>query len=173
MLQEAHRAGQHAALQRFGLKTADMGPTKPAPIPLSTRAKNFGGMMARGLVGHPIETLQQGMGAFNPGGHLSAENVWWPKIPGSPVMQTLGRAANVMSFLPVMSAARGHGDPNEGRLSNVLSAAGSAVGNAYGFPLGGVIGSMGLSRAGASLGRHVGHFLGSRPSYPPPDQGGY
>lgn len=160
MLKEANLAGRAAALAQFGLKTAD-GP----PIPMSQRFKNWGNAGLNMLVGSPRQTYQQGWKTFEPGGNLHVNNVLWPTIEGSKAQTYLGRAGTVMGALPLINAARGHGDPNEGRLSNVLSAAGSFLGNSYGFPAGGIIGASALGGVGASVGKHLGHFLGSRPAH--------
>jgi hypothetical protein len=91
------------------------------------------------------------------------KNVLWPTLPGHPVLSRLGQAGSVLSALPILSALRGGGDPNEGRLSNLLGAAGGALGAAYGFPSVGILGAPMLARAGTSLGHGLGHLLGSRP----------
>jgi len=152
MLREAHDAGAAAALARFRVKEAG----------LLGVAKDFG----RGLVGDPLRVAREGARTFAPGGALHWENVLWPRIPGHPVLSGLGQASTVLSALPVLSALRGGGDPNEGRLSNVLGAAGGALGTAYGFPAAGVLGGSMLARAGTSLGHGLGHLLGSRPRPP-------
>jgi hypothetical protein len=155
MLRAAHDAGAAAALARFRVKEAG----------LLGVAKDIG----RGLVGDPLQVAREGMKTFAPGGTLHWEQVLWPKIPGRPVLSRLGQAGTVLSALPVLSALRGGGDPNKGRLSNVLGAAGGALGTAYGFPAAGVLGGSMLARAGTSLGHGLGHLLGSRPrAYAPP-----
>jgi len=160
MLKEAHRAGHAAALEHFGLKVAE-GP----PVPMSQRFKNWGNTGLNMLIGSPKQTYQQGWDTFAPGGNLHYKNVLWPTVAGSKTQTYLGRAGTVMGALPVIQALRGRGDPNEGRLSNMLGAAGNFLGSSYGFPAGGIIGSSILGHAGASLGKHVGHFLGSRPAH--------
>ena len=159
MLREAHDAGAAAALARFRVKEAG----------LLGVAKDIG----RGLVGDPLQVAREGAKTFAPGGLLHWKNVLWPTIPGRPVLSRLGQAGTVLSALPMLSALRGGGDPSEGRLSNVLGAAGGALGTAYGFPAAGVLGGSMLARAGTSLGHGLGHLLGSRPrptaAAPPPD----
>jgi len=155
MLREAHEAGVAAALARFRVKEAGR---------IMGLAKDIG----RGLIGDPLQVAREGAKTFAPGGTLHWENVLWPKIPGRPVLSRLGQAGTVLSALPVLSALRGGGDPNNGRLSNVLGAAGGALGAAYGFPAAGVLGGSMLARAGKSLGHGLGHLLGSRPRPPAP-----
>ena len=152
MLRAAHGAGAAAALARFHVKEAG----------LLGVAKDIG----RGMVGEPLRVALEGAKTFAPGGALHWKNVLWPTIPGRPVWSRVGQAATVLSALPVLSALRGGGDPNEGRLSNVLGTAGGALGTAYGLPAAGVLGGSMLGRAGTSLGHGFGHLLGSRPRPP-------
>ncbi len=163
MLKSAHDAGVAAALERFQIRTALATAWDPSA--------SFGTQVARGIIGHPDVLWQKGMKAFtDPSSGFHPRNVFWPGGP-SPG-KWLGRAGTVMSALPVASALLGSGDPHEGRLTNMLSAAGGALGSAYGFAGGGLIGGGLLGRAGTGLGKGIGHLLGSKPRPHPQMMGG-
>lgn len=159
MLQTAHTHGVQAALQRFGIKEAGVGDF------LLNAAKATGRM----FVGHPDVVLREGRKTFSPGGMLHWKNVLWPTFKGAPVMTWLGRAGTILPMIGAVQAARGKGNPNEGRLSNTLGALGGMVGNAYGFPAGGMVLGPTLGRLGERMGRGVGHMLGSRPDPTAPE----
>ncbi len=177
MLREAHDAGVDDALRRFGLtKTA-------GPIPKPT----FGKQLLQGLIGQPKQILSEGMGTFRPGGALHWKNVFWPDMKGAPIQGALGRMfGTILPAYGVYKTIKGDfGDPNEGRLSNVLGALGGAVGGAYGYTGLGALGGSMLARGGEAIGRGLGRALGSHPTPPPaeyepaypsyaaPMQGGY
>lgn len=78
-----------------------------------------------------------------------------------------GRLQNVgLPAYHAYKALQGEGDPNEGRLTNALSAVGQGLGNAYGLPIAGMLGAPYIGRAGAFVGKQLGRFLGSKPRYP-------
>lgn len=166
MLRDAHAQGRAEALRRFGLKEAGVSDwaqsawdgTKAAP-----------GAFWRGITGDPEARKQLLKGqAFSPGGKMSPGNVWWP-TEGNTAVKWLSRAGTVLPALEAYSALRGHtGNPHEGRLTNALGSIGQAVGNAYGFPLGGLLGSGILSTVGRRVGTGLGRVLGSRSDPPPP-----
>jgi hypothetical protein len=160
MLRAAHQRGVQTALADFGVKEAfDIKS-------LLMGAKNV-------AIGSPIETGRQLLKgkAFAPGGLLNLRENFWPAMPKTgPWYHKVGPLAQraFMTGLPaygVIQAARGKsGDPNEGRLSNVLGALGSAAGFGLGFPAVGMLGSSYVASAGQHLGQGLGHLLGSRPS---------
>lgn len=164
-IDDAYKAGQLAALEKLAFPVS------------SEMLKKAPGVMKEFLIGSPGKLFVEGRGAFHPGGMLSHENIWWPSTRGlvgkEKIMPWLQRAGTLATPFQLMSAAR---DPNDGALSNTLSAAGSIAGTMYGMPALGLLGSSALSNAGARLGRGIGHALGSRPrplpqpQYQPPPQ---
>ena len=187
MIRQAHDAGVAAALARYGVKEA--------AIPWG---KVWGG--AKGaldyarqmIVGKPEELLQgrkifSAPSAKNPaGGYLNWRNVFWPTVKNEagktdwlPTM--VGRGfGSILPAYGVYQAAKGeYGDPNEGRLSNTLGAVGAGLAGAFAYPVGGMIGGGAAMALGDTLGKGVGHMLGSRPQIqqpyalpPPPFSGG-
>lgn len=155
MLVSAHQRGVRDALVRFGVKEAGIKE-------MLGGAKNL-------LIGQPGKAFIEGPGAFRPGGLLSHQNIWWPKTEGltgmQKVMPWLQRAGTAMIPLQMMSSA--HKDPNEGALSNMLGTAGQVAGFSYGMPALGMLGAPMLAEAGRSVGRGVGHLLGSHPKDQP------
>jgi hypothetical protein len=173
MLREAHQQGVRAALATFGVKEAANW------LPTLTGARKV-------LIGESPEILSalrnkglsEGLrGLFQPGNTLHHGNVWWPTIKNAPVRTWLGRGfGTILPAYGAIQAVRGKsGDPNEGRLTNVLSALGSAAGFAYGAPSLGMLGAPLLARAGHGVGQRLGRMLGSRatppqPEYAPPQE---
>lgn len=127
--------------------------------------------------GDPLRVMREGKKTFSQGGLLHHSNVFWPEMQKGlkgwdrikkNALPVAMRAGTVMSALPVYHALRGHGDPNEGRLTNALGSLGETAGNMYGFMAGGMIGGPVLGRAGKAVGQSVGRLFGSRPAPPPP-----
>jgi hypothetical protein len=183
MLGDAYKAGSLAALERFGIKEAGW-------------AGDTAGFMRRQLVGEPITAAKQlAAGTIGkPGGLL--HGMLWPTVPKdnwfgrkfpyvnpNKLFPWMQRANTLFTGYQMMNDALGKsGDPNEGRLTNMLTTAGTGLGAAIGYPVGGMIGGGLLTSGGAWLGKHLGRALGSRaaaPAYQPPDpyadyaQGGY
>lgn len=117
------------------------------------------------IVGQP-ELLRHGRNLVKPGGPLHYSNLFWPK--GDP----LGKL--MMGALPaygLYKTVKGDwGDPNEGRLSNILGHVGSTIAGAYAWPLSGMLGSGIAADLGGRVGRGAGHLLGSHPTGPTPQQ---
>ena len=116
------------------------------------------------LIGQPGRAFVEGPKAFAPGGFLSSNNVFWPAVsgPGGSRLNWLARASTLAAGAGLASQLA-HPDPHEGRLAGTLGALGGLAGAMYGYPALGALGAPILSRAGASLGRGVGHLLGSHP----------
>ena len=165
MIRQAHDAGVAAALARYGVKEAAIPWGK-----VWGGAKNVLNQGRKILIGEP-EHLLQGRKAFQGEGPFSAKNIFWPTHHDpttkkfQPVATWMGRGFNTL--LPaygVYQAATGQGgDPNEGRLTNALSALGQGLGGAYGYGIGGMIGGGLGANTGASAGAGLGRMLGSRP----------
>jgi hypothetical protein len=160
MLAGEQSRGIEDALRHYGVKEA--------AAPWLQAAGNAIGKGGRFLFGHPDKLLSEGGKAFQPGGVFDAKNVFWPTMPGKPISTWMGRTfGTILPAYGMWRAAKGQdGDPHEGRLSNTLSSLGGAVGGAYGYSMGGILGAPYIQRAGASVGRNLGRMLGSRP--PPP-----
>lgn len=169
MLQDAYLEGVKEAYARFGVKEA---------IVSAGAARNFGrsawnavSSIPQLLFGSPVKAFQQGRSAFSRGGVLDPVAAFWPSVERGPagerlpqVMGWLQRAGTVASGHGVYKAMKGEaGDPNEGRLSNTLSAIGGAAGMGFGMPGVGALGAPLLARGGASLGKGIGQLLGSSP----------
>ena len=169
MLQDAYIAGVKEAFARFGVKEAAAPPG--ALGNLGRRAWGAAKTVPQILFGSPLKTLQQGRTAFRPGGVLDPAAAFWPSVQRGAagermpqVMGWLGRAGTLASGHQVYKTMKGEaGDPNEGRLSNTLGALGGAAGFGFGFPAVGALGAPLLARAGTSLGKGIGHVLGSKP----------
>ncbi|HEY6025449.1 MAG TPA: hypothetical protein VIV09_00995 [Pseudolabrys sp.] len=146
MLKEAHDAGARAALERLKI------------------AEGWLSGMGRNLFGSPGRVFTEGTSAFRPGGFLSTKNVFWPAVsgPGGSRLNWINRASTLAAGAGLASQLM-HPDPNEGHLAGTLGAAGGLVGSMYGFPALGALGAPILGRAGAAVGRGIGHALGSHP----------
>ena len=146
MLKQAYERGAEDALARLKI------------------AAGFLNNVMSGLVGQPGRAFVEGPKAFAPGGFLSTKNVFWPAVsgPGGSRLNWLNRASTAAAGLGLASQLV-HPDPHEGRLSGTLGALGGLAGSMYGYPALGMLGAPLLSRAGASLGRGIGHMLGSHP----------
>lgn len=147
MLASAMSQGARDALDRLGIKEAD-------------------GLLAsvgRSLIGQPGRLFSEGARSFRPGGFLSARNVLWPAVsgPGGSKLNWLNRAGTMMMPLQIAGAMRSN--PEEGRLSRLLGAAGGVAGLAYGYPALGMLGAPLASALGSHVGHGVGHLLGSEP----------
>ena len=159
MLKKAYDEGNQAALGLFGIKEAGLGGF------LGGGAK----MLAQQYFGQPFTAAKQlAAGTIRKPGGLW-HGALWPSIPKNgpwygKVAPWLQRAGTAYTGYQMLDAARGTGgDPMEGRLSNMLSAAGQGLGMAYGMPVGGLIGANLATQAGSSLGKHLGRALGSSP----------
>jgi hypothetical protein len=169
MLQDAYLAGAEKAYARFGVKEALLSPGALSNI--GRRAWNSVSSVPQLLFGSPLKTMQQGRRAFSRGGVLDPVAAFWPSVERGPAgerlpqaMGWLSRAGTAASGYGVYKAMKGEaGDPNEGRLSNTLGALGGAAGMGFGIPAVGALGAPLLARAGSSLGKGVGHILGSSP----------
>jgi len=167
MLEDAYRAGMKEACDRFGIKEAmPVGVTN-----FGRRAWNAASTIPQVLFGNPIKAYREGMGTFRRGGVMNPVAAFWPSVAKGPAgerlpqaMGWLSRAGTAASGYGVYKAMKGEGgDPNEGRLSNTLSALGSAAGMGFGFSAVGALGAPLVARAGASLGKGVGRVFGSTP----------
>jgi hypothetical protein len=131
------------------------------------RLKIAGGFLsevAHNLAGQPARAFIEGPKAFRASGFLSPSNVFWPAVrgPGGSKLNWLARAGTVAAGAGLASQLV-HPDPNEGHLAGTLGAMGGLAGSMYGYPVLGMLGAPMLSSAGSSLGRGVGHLLGSHP----------
>jgi len=162
MLHDVHEQGIKDAFAHFGIKEAWFEGTKNWLRGI--RANPVGALkdVGHSLVGHPIELPKQLLSgtAFKPEGLLNLRKNFWPAGWGSRIMG-LGFPA-----YGVVQALRGKGDPNEGVLSNTLSALGSGAGFTLGYPALGMLGMPFAAEAGHNLGRGLGRMLGSKPSQP-------
>ena len=131
-------------------------------------AAGFLSEVAHNLVGQPARAFIEGPKAFRPGGFLSSSNVFWPAVKGSggSRLNWLARAGTVAAGAGVASQLV-HPDPSDGRLAGTLGAMGGLVGSMYGYPALGMLGAPLLGSAGESVGRGVGHLLGSGPKDQP------
>lgn len=116
------------------------------------------------LIGQPGRAFIEGPKAFGEGGFLSPKSIFWPAVngPGGSKLNWFARAGTLAAGAGLASQLV-HPDPHEGRLAGTLGALGGLAGAMYGYPALGILGTPLLSRAGASLGRGVGHLLGSHP----------
>lgn len=183
MLKTAYDEGYQAALARYGVKEAGVfdwlkrvGTEWGAQATdIATRRTGRAVFQPGGalhelkssLVGSPTAVLE-GKKLFQPGGMLHHSNVFWPTT-GHPVSKWGQRIfGTILPAYGVYKTMTGeYGDPNEGRLTNVLGAVGGALGSAYGYPLFGMLGGGLASDLGRGLGKSVGRMLGSSPSPPP------
>lgn len=159
---------------------------------LKAQALGLGKDMATQAIGSPGKAYQQYQAGtlFHPEeGMLHHSKTLWPPMhpslptpspgeaPHTPWAQIKNRASQAGVWanrlqnvgLPAYhayKALQGEGDPNEGRLTNALSAVGQGLGNAYGLPIAGMLGAPYIGRAGAFVGKQLGRFLGSKPRYP-------
>lgn len=150
MLKQAHACGAADALARLKIAAGMLS------------------HIAQGLVGQPSRAFIEGPKAFGEGGFLSPKNVFWPAVsgPGGSRFNWLARASTLAAGAGLASQLA-HPDPHEGRLAGTLGALGGLAGSMYGYPALGMLGAPTLSRAGASLGRGIGHLLGSHPKEQP------
>lgn len=167
-LLDEHRRGAEAALSRYGVKEAvDWGAFGRGALGKLDAAKRF-------LIGEPGQLLK-GRQLFQEGQPLHWSNVFWPTVtnPQTGKKNLFGTwtGRTFQTILPAYAAYRAlqgqGGDPQEGRLTNALSGLGGAIGGAYGFSGGGLLGSGLLSSVGAQAGKGVGRMLGSRAEPPP------
>lgn len=169
MLREAYEKGASAALARFGIKEA-------AGIPgTAAIGKNVGswlGGAARGMVGHPEKMFSPQQ--YQPGGMFHWKNVLWPSEKGAPISNWLGRGfGTILPAYGVYKTLQGEqGDPNKGKMENVMGSAGNALGFAFGFPAAGVLGAPTMGHLGQSIGEGVGRFIDGppKPAAPPQEQ---
>jgi hypothetical protein len=161
MLKAAYESGAQQALQHYGLKEAGIGNT------LLGAGKNLGGSLKRMAIGRPGEALDQLLTRkiTQPGGMWHKQ--LWPSIePGeSKFWPYVQRAATLMAGLDTLQAGL-LGDPNESRVTNILSAAGSGLGSLYGYPAGGLVGGALGGWAGRAIGKRLGRAITGRPATP-------
>lgn len=189
MLTQAYASGASDAYLRFGIKTA--APAPAAVEGLGAKAVNFAKdipghlwegakSVPRMMVGHPKKLWTERNDLFSKGKVLNPTDAFWPSVErGAPsaenpkgsifpkIMGWGGRLNTLGMGYGAYKALRGQaGDPNEGRLTNTLSSLGNAAGWGFGFPVGGMLGAPLLAQAGSSIGKGIGHLLGSRPKPP-------
>lgn len=183
MLKQAHEAGFHDALARFGIKEAI---AMPAPASMGQKMLGWGKNIAQGLVGSPATVGKQIYNgqAFKPEGALHWSKVFWPTVKNEAGqtnhLQTwLGRGfGSILPAYGAYRAAAGDGDPTKSRAENVLGSLGGSVAGAYAYPFVGALGAGHLARAGQALGESVGGMFGGKPqqqqqpAYPPNNYGG-
>ena len=169
MLHDAYRKGVKEAYARYGIKEAALQPGAVARF--GQGALDAIKSIPRLMIGHPEKVLQQGRGAFRPGGILDPKSILWPSVERGvngerlpQIMGWLGRASTLSTGYNAYKAMKGEaGDPNEGRLSNTLGAVGGSLGMGFGLPAAGALGAPVLARAGQALGKGIGHAFGSSP----------
>ena len=193
MLTQAYTSGANDAYTRFGIKTAAPVPAAAATAAegLGTKAVNLAkevpGMAWEGakavprmMIGHPEKLWTERNDLFSKGKVLNPADAFWPSAErGAPsaknpagsiwpkVFGWAGRLNTLGMGYGAYKAMRGQaGDPNEGRLTNTLSALGNAAGWGFGFPVGGMLGAPLIAQGGSAIGKGIGHLLGSRPKPP-------